>query len=176
MRKLTRDKPAIFYPKLVDLLSDCGVSFVLLPHLQSSGIHGAVKWVNKEKVILAMSDRRKTVDSFWFSFFHEIQHVLQQKIKQIIITNDKEQCVAALDEKLEEEDDEFAKNVLIPEERYSEFLAGGHINRERIVEFANTLEIDPSILLGRLQKEKKISYRFFNNLKKPFTSIPILFE
>ena len=98
IRKLTRKHPSEFYPKLVEIFSSCGVAFVILPHLPSSGIHGAVKWINKEKVILAMNDRFKYADIFWFSLFHEIKHVLQQKIKKTFIYNGK------LDKQMEDDE------------------------------------------------------------------------
>ncbi len=64
------------------------MAFVLLPHLKNSGVNGAVKWINKQKVILAMNDRRKYADTFWFSLFHEIGHVFQKKVAMLIVSQD----------------------------------------------------------------------------------------
>jgi addiction module HigA family antidote len=165
IRKLTTKRPSEFYPKLVKIFSSCGVSFVILPLLSSSGIHGAVKWINKDKVILAMNDRLKYADVFWFSLFHEIQHVLQQKIKKTIIISDK------LDVQLEEEADSFARDILIPPQKYNEFLSEGIFTENAIKAFAESIEIDPCIVLGRLQKENLVPYSWLNSLKKKYEII-----
>lgn len=165
IRKLTRKDPSEFYPKLVEIFSSCGVAFVILPHLPSSGINGAVKWINKEKVILAMNDRFKYADIFWFSLFHEIKHVLQQKIKKTFISNGK------LEKQLEEDADLFARDSLIPPMKYNEFLSEGVFTERTINEFAESIDIDPCIVLGRLQKEKRVPYNRLNSLKKQYEII-----
>ena len=55
IRKMTLQNPVDFLPRLTEILASCGVAFVVLPHLKNSGVNGAVKWINKEKVILAIN-------------------------------------------------------------------------------------------------------------------------
>ena len=62
IRDMTVQEPKIFYPQLKELLSECGVALVLLPNLKNCGIDGAVKWLGKDKVVLALNDRRKYAD------------------------------------------------------------------------------------------------------------------
>ena len=118
---MTLQSPQVFLPRLKEIFSKCGVTFVLLPYLKNSGVNGAVKWINKDKVILALNDRRKSADTFWFSLFHEIKHVLQQKHKQIFISG-QEINTAYLNEQLEAEADKFAQETLIPEKLYQAFI------------------------------------------------------
>lgn len=59
IRKMTVQVPSVFYPKLKELLADCVVALVLLPNLKNCGVNGAVKWLGKDRVILALNDRRK---------------------------------------------------------------------------------------------------------------------
>lgn len=163
IRSMTTKKPEIFYPRLKEIFKECGVAFILLEQLESSKINGAVKWLDKDKVILAINTRRKYADIFWFSLFHEIKHVLQEKYSKIILSN--ENNIEEMDIKLEEEADSFAKNILIPDEKYKEFLFNNDFSRESILNFAKEINIDKGIIVGRLQKEKIIPFTKYNDLK-----------
>jgi len=60
-----------------------------------------------------------------------------------------------LDKQMEDDADVFARDTLIPPEKYKEFLSKGVFTERAINEFAESIEIDPCIVLGRLQKEKR---------------------
>ena len=55
---MTIEETEKFLPKIKEILAECGVAFVLLPHLKNSGINGAVKWINEDRVVLAMNNRK----------------------------------------------------------------------------------------------------------------------
>ena len=86
IRGMTVQDPKKFYPRLKELLASCGVALVLLPNLKNCGVNGAVKWLGKDKVVLALNDRRKYADTFWFALFHELGHVLQQRVKVLLVS------------------------------------------------------------------------------------------
>lgn len=167
IRRMTVQSPDEFYPKLQDMLQSCGVALVLLPHLKNSGINGAVRWINKEKVLLAMNDRQKYADIFWFSFCHELRHVFQQKNKLTLI-NYSNKHIESIDEELEKDADEFAQKFLIPPEEYSKFLRTRNINSTSIRVFAKNINIHPGIVVGRLQHDKKIPIYMHNDLKSQY--------
>ena len=74
-------------------------------------VNGAVKWVNDERVVLAINNRGLDADKFWFSLFHEIRHVFQRKIKTVFISyNEKEKI--DVNNQLEEDANIFATNYL----------------------------------------------------------------
>lgn len=141
-------------------LAECGVVLVMLPYLKNSGLHGVVKWLNKDKVLVAISDRRKYIDTFWFTFFHEIGHVFQKRIKDISYTWEE----ASTDE-LEKNADKFAEELLIPEKDYNKFLAASNFTQFSIISFSNEINRDPGIVVGRLQNDKKIPHYQFNSLR-----------
>ena len=85
IRSLTVKYPKDFYPRLWELLASCGVALVLLPNLKNCGVNGAGKWLGKDKVVLALNDRRKYADTFRFALFHELGHVLQHRIKVLLV-------------------------------------------------------------------------------------------
>ena len=108
---MTTQSPEIFLPRMKEMFSDCGVAFVLLPHLKNSGVNGAVKWVSEERVVLAMNNRDLDNNKFWFSLFHEIKHVLQRKTSKVFISSSLEE-MKDINSILEIEADEFAKKYL----------------------------------------------------------------
>lgn len=59
IRSMIVQNPKDFYPRLRELLASCGVALVLLPNFKNCGVNGAVKWLGKDKVVLALNDRRK---------------------------------------------------------------------------------------------------------------------
>ena len=170
IRSMTVQDPKEFYPALKKILADCGVALVLLPNLKNSGVNGAVKWLGKDKVLLALNDRQKYADVFWFALFHELGHVLQQRIKVLLVSekNRDELEVNELIKKLETEADEFSKNTLIPRDEYDEFINRykGGFKADVIIEFALKMNILPGIVVGRLQQDKYLEYNTkLNSLK-----------
>lgn len=170
LRDLTLTEPSYFVPYLKKVLSSCGISFVLLPNLKNCGINGAVKWINNDKVVLALNDRRLYADTFWFSLFHEIKHVLQHKTKTLIVSLEKTE-LEDLDEKYELEADEFAKDILIPRDKYESFISKDSFSEESVKNFANSINIHPGIVVGRLQKDKLIPFSYLNQLKEQYKII-----
>lgn len=170
IRDMTTQDPQIFYPRLKELLASCGVALVLLPNLKNCGVNGAVKWLGKDKVIVALNDRRKYADTFWFALFHELGHVLQQRIKVLLVSEKNKEGLEtdSLIQRLETEADLFSQNMLIPKEKYKEFVNMNWrgFTEESICKFAAEINILPGIVVGRLQQDKYLTYQTsLNNLK-----------
>lgn len=170
IRSMTVKSPAQFMPRLREIFNECGVTFVLLPYLKNSNINGAVTWVNQNKVILALNDRRNYADTFWFSLFHEIKHVLQQKHKQLFISEIKND-LSSLDDRLEKEANDFASDTLISRQEYKSFLEQKNFSDEAIRAYAAKIGIQPGILLGRLQHDKKVSMNRGKMLREKYKVI-----
>lgn len=162
IRSFSNQDPKIFLPKLKELLASCGIAFVLLPHLSKTHVQGAVKWLKHDKVLLALTIRYKYADIFWFSFFHEIGHILNGSKKEIYITGED-----LTDKNTEKEADTFASNILIPEKEFQKFISNknNYLNAVNIKNFAHKIGIHPGIVVGRLQHEKLIDYKMHNNLR-----------
>ena len=167
IRTMTLQDPEVFLPRLREIFSECGVAFVLLPYLKNSGINGAVKWINQDRVVLAMNDRRLNADTFWFSLFHEIKHVLQQKTKTVFVSSSKQE-MKAMDEKLEEEADIFAQNTLIPIRDYRQFAPSKYTSDAEIIAFAKKIGIHPGVVAGRLQHDHIIAPNRCSALKQQY--------
>lgn len=167
LRGMTVQNPEVFLPRMREIFAECGVAFVLLPHLKNSGVNGAVKWVNNERVVLAMNNRGLDADKFWFSLFHEIKHVFQQKIKTVFISSSAEEMVD-YNNTLEDEADRFASNYLIPPSELRRFAPTKYTSDNEIIEFADSIGIHPGIVAGRLQHEKIIPQSRCSKLKEKY--------
>ena len=156
IRSLTLESPEVFHPKLVKILSDCGVAFVVVPNLKNAPINGATRWINPKKALLQMSIRNKYADIFWFSLFHELGHIIHHSKKTINIDFAENRTGLP---KEESEADLFASNSLIPSKNYEEFTTTGNFSIVAIKEFAKKLGIDSDIVIGRLQHDGLLPYK-----------------
>ena len=157
IRGMTRWDPKDFCPRLITLLADCGIALVFLPHIGGSFLHGAT-FYDKNKIVIGLTVRGKDADKFWFSLFHEIGHILYGHIGKLEGTTDTDELAA----------DSFARDTLIPRDVFYAYISHQMFNREAIVRFANSINIDPGIVVGRLQKEKYIEYSWHNDLKTKY--------
>ncbi|MDD2482013.1 MAG: HigA family addiction module antitoxin [Lutispora sp.] len=158
-RELTMKDPEEFYPIMKKLCAECGVALVLVEALPKTYICGATIW-RKDKAILALSVRGKRADIFWFTFFHELAHLIKhtKKISSI-----------SYDDDIEDEADKEASNYLIPDEQYKTFIEDyDYTNKSQIVDYAYTIGIAPCILVGRLLHDRLIDYKFYSDLRPSF--------
>jgi addiction module HigA family antidote len=167
LRGMTIQNPDDFLPRMREIFAECGVAFILLPHLKNAGVNGAVKWVSEDRVVLAMNNRGLDADKFWFSLFHEIRHVLQQKIKTVFISSSTEEMID-INSKLEQDADDFANNYLIPRAELRKFAPTRFTTDDEIVAFAESIGIHPGIVAGRLQHENIIPQNRCAKLKEKY--------
>lgn len=132
-----------FYPLIRKAFLDAGVIFVILPNISGSKTNGATKKVG-DNIMLMVNDRRLNSDSFWFTLFHEIGHIINGDFG---ISFDKETG------EQEELANKYAEDSLIPPEKYQEFLDRAQFTLQDIKTFADQIERDPGIVLGRLQND-----------------------
>jgi HTH-type transcriptional regulator/antitoxin HigA len=154
IRGLTKKKPQEFCRELKTIFSNCGVALVLLPHLKGTFLHGA-SFYDGNHIVMGLTIRGKYSDQFWFSLFHEMGHIIYGHIGKLDEIGEREK----------EEADNFAKDVLIPPDKYNLFIEKGCFTRDCILAFASNIDLAPGIVLGRLQKENYLPYDRFNNLK-----------
>lgn len=152
-RALTRD-PSHFKKPLVELCASAGVALVFVHELPSSGISGATRWLTPAKALIQLSLRYKRCDQLWFTFFHEVGHILLHGKTRIFLEGQAEQQ----DPKLEEEADKFARDMLIPPTEYTHFVsqARGFFSAQSVRAFAERIGVDPGIVVGRLQHDGEL--------------------
>lgn len=162
-RELTLKEPQDFYPEMVELCASCGIALVLVQHLPKTYACGATQWINADKAIVQLSVRGARADIFWFTFFHEIAHIVLHEKREFHLQE------SYGDDCDEDEADEHAGNWLIPLDEYEKFLDDDiGLSRSSIIKFSKKIEIHPCIVVGRLAHEKKIDYRYCNDLRPSF--------
>jgi len=154
-------------PNIIRICKGAGVAVVFLQGFDGVPVSGASLWLNSNKAMVLLSSRYRTDDHLWFTFFHELGHILLHSKKELFIEFDRSSLNLS---KEEEEANIFSANHLIPEKDLKEWLAceTSKISRNAVVSFSQTLGISPGILVGRLQFMQKIPVTHMNNLKKHY--------
>lgn len=161
IRALTDEEPDRFIPIIKRLCANAGVVLVLIPELPNTRLSGATRWLNTKKALIALSLRYKSNDQFWFTFFHEAGHLVLHEKKRVFIdyqTNG--------EDTLENEADDFARNLLIPPHLYKDFIEQASFFKPDIIQFAETIGVAPGIVTGILQYDGHIKYEWHNDLKQ----------
>ena len=155
------------FPQIKKILNDCGIALVALPYLKNSGLSGAVKWLNKDKVMLLLNDRGRDAGKFWFTLLHELRHIMQKRVTAVYLSartavNAEILSLGRNDAAEEEDADRFAQEALIPAKEYQAFKATRPLTVASIKHFAQSIHRSPAIVHGRLQKDEIISWSRFN--------------
>lgn len=137
-----------FYSRIRKEFFDAGVILEVLPNISGSNTNGATKKLGNN-IVLMVNDRRLYSDSFWFTLYHEIGHIINGDYG---ISFEKEKG------ELEEKADHYAQDMLIDAEAYTNFLKKKKFDATSIKRFAHEIDRDPGIVLGRLQNDKVVGY------------------
>lgn len=162
IKNMSLETPDIFYPRLKEILLNCGIVLVGLPNMKGANLNGATRRFKNGSVMLLITDRNKNADIFWFTLIHELGHIYNNDFYSDY--KDKEKYLEK-----ERAADEFARTFYIDDNSYHEFTSRNEFNSESITAFAENLHISPDILIGRLQHDHKISYSDFNYMKRKYT-------
>lgn len=137
-----------FFPLLKNAFLKAGVILIVLPNISGSKINGATKRIGRS-IMLMVNDRRLFSDIFWFTLFHEIGHIMNNDygISFDKDTGEKEKAA-----------NQYAADHLIPPMQYQKFLSQNDFSVQAIQNFAEKIDRDPSIIVGRLQNDKLVSY------------------
>lgn len=148
------------------LFAKYGIIFVATPYLKKSNIRAAVKKLSTGNYMIAINDRNKQEDFFWFSLAHEIAHIFCGHIS-------KNKLLLSLDNisnnaDIEREADIEASSYLISNEDWAKFTNDSSrcYTTEYIMRFSNYVGVCPAIVVGRLQHEKIIPYTAQYHLKR----------
>jgi HTH-type transcriptional regulator / antitoxin HigA len=169
IKTLTNEPFEVARLKIIELCAEAGVAVVFVPELSKMGVAGVTRWLNANKALIQMSLRYKRDDNFWFTFFHEGKHVLQENKDEMFFAGD-EGVAYDPNAPMEKEADEFSANFLIPEVDFKSFMAasGNQYSKAKIIQFSSRLNIAPGIVVGRLQHNKLLPPNYCNDLKRKY--------
>lgn len=156
IRRLTTENIETSIPKMQKLCSASGVALVLVPEMKKVPWSGASKWLNSEKALIILNLRGKSEDKFWFSFFHEAGHILNDNKTRLYIADNS-------DNPVEEKANKFAADFLIPEKFNKDIKT--YTQKVQVQCLANELGVSPGIVVGRFHHLTK-KWHLFNELIK----------
>lgn len=146
-------------PRLAkEWLSDRGVAMVVESHLSRTRLDGAAMVAPDGTPIVALTLRYDRLDNFWFTLLHECAHVLRH------LTHGAGSGVTEFYDDLEVEDnsdpreseaDAFARESLVPTERWDASAVRFAPSVDAAVMLADELGVSPSLVAGRVRHEKR---------------------
>lgn len=154
LRSLMAEQAENFFQELQSICLAAGVKVVYTPCLSKAPIHGATRWIG-DTPLIQLSARYKTNDKFWFTFFHEIGHILLHGKKYISIEN------ISYDEQSQEKEreaDDFAIKHTFSAEQEAEVLKAAPLEASDIVAFAKKFNTHPALIIGRFHKKGFMHY------------------
>ncbi|MFI0357275.1 HigA family addiction module antitoxin [Actinomadura sp. 9N407] len=158
LRQLTVQPSEIFFRLVRDICAANGIAVVVIPEITGARACGATKWLSPDKAMVMLSGRYKKNDQLWFTFFHELGHVIKHSKKDVWIENSQNR-----EDPSELEADGFARDLLIPPRKASRLSSLASLDEVRL--FAMEIGIAPGIVVGRMQRDGHLGYSVGNKLK-----------
>jgi hypothetical protein len=171
LRRLTRMRTGEALSRAQQICLRAGVALVVVPELPGTRISGCARWLSDIHALIGLTIRYKTDDQLWFTFFHEIGHILLHRERRSFVVDNAAESVSddVVDSemvKYEEEANRFAADTLIPTGAFAEFVRGRIFTNESVHDFAERLGIGPGVVVGRLQHDGYLKWTQGNALKQ----------
>jgi HTH-type transcriptional regulator / antitoxin HigA len=154
MRALSLQPPDQMGPALVRLCAEAGVALVFVPALPGTHVSGVARFLHGRPLI-QLSLLGKWNDVFWFSFFHEVAHVLKHPTRVIFL--DDAAAGDTADSPEEQDANRFATDTLIPRAQQARLPVLPLVATE-IEAFAAEIGVHPGIVVGQLQHRKLLPW------------------
>lgn len=165
VRNMTRREPFLqIVERVKEKFASAGVALVLTPELPGTHLSGATRWLTPMRPLVQLSLRHKTDDQFWFTLFHEADHVLDGQRRDYLDEGDGESAASADEERAA---DQFARDILIPPAEYAAFVERADFSESSVRTFAEEQGIAAGIVVGRLHTDGKLDRSFLVLLKRP---------
>ena len=152
---LSYTHPDSWLDDLQKICADSGVALVYTPCIAKAPIYGATRWIkNSTLPLIQITDRQKDYNTFWFTFYHELAHILYHGKKEIFIDGLESM---GPDKEKEEQADAFASRMLLSEKERNELFQYSQFNLELIIQLSEKFQKHPGIIVAQVQRQ-------YNNL------------
>jgi len=145
-----------------ELLAENGIALIVERHLPGSYLDGAAMLADGETPVVGLTLRYDRLDNFWFVLMHELGHVFLHLFDGLRFDFFDEEGGNDGDA-IEANADKFALDALIPEALWNQCLSRFALSEEAVRIDAETIGVDPSIIAGRIRKERG-NYTILNDL------------
>ena len=144
--------------ELQELLGKCGIAFQVVRNFRGAPVQGFIKETSAGRMILCLTIRRQRADSFWFTLFHEIAHILYGDYTIRFVDFD------STESGVEERANVFSRDILIAPDQYYQYIRTNDCSSWASIEqFAEKIGVQPFIVLGRLQKDGILDWSDYSN-------------
>jgi len=157
IQALAYTQPDSWLDDLQKICADSGVALVYTPCIAKAPIYGATRWIkNNTLPLIQITDRQKDYNAFWFTFYHELAHILYHGKKDIFIDG-----LDSMEPDKEKEDqaDAFASRMLLSEKERNELFQYSKFNRELIIQFSEKFQKHPGIIVAQVQRQYNDLYK-----------------
>lgn len=156
IRRLMIEQPHDFFIQLQKLCLDAGVILLFTPKLPKVPLSGSTRWIN-DTPLIQLTARYGQNDRFWFTFFHELGHIILHGKKYISLEN---VDFTAADPQKEQQAHDFAVKHTFSKEQELKLLEEHptSISASDIVNYAREFNTHPAMIIGRLQYLQLIPY------------------
>lgn len=143
-----------------NVLGEYGIQFSVVHNFRGAPVHGYISRRQDDTFHMALTIRGAYADIFWFSLFRELGHINNGDVKKAGGYID-----TGSNETAEQAADQFAADNLLDPRQYAAFVTNGSYGIEAIMEFARMQNVQPYIVIGRLQREQRIPYNQYSEYK-----------
>ena len=149
--------------RAAEMLRSKGILLVIEPQLPHTLLDGAALLLFDALPIIGLTLRHDRLDNFWYTLLHELGHIFlhfNHGLEAGFLDDDID---GPSTEKAETEADSFAQSQLLPKEIWNVSPARFTRSAALISTFAQSQNIHPAIVAGRLRKDRN-DYRIFEDL------------
>ena len=144
------------------MLAKKGIALVIERHLPGSYLDGAAMLGDGGRPVIGLTLRYDRLDNFWFVLLHELGHVFLHLFDGLRFDFFDEES-GPDNNSIEAKADKFALEALMPEQLWDQCLSRFALSEEAVRIDADNLGIHPSIIAGRIRKERG-NYTILNDL------------
>jgi Zn-dependent peptidase ImmA (M78 family) len=170
--EVMNDKKAMMIEKIINIIVEM-VHYT--PCIAKAPIYGATRWIkNNSLPLIQITDRKKDYKAFWFTFCHELAHILKHGKKDIFIDG-----IDSIkpDKEKEDEADSFSARMLLSEKERNELFKYHSFDKELILELSKKFKRHPGIIVAQVQRQDNHLYKNVQlnslNTKVEFTELSI---
>ena len=165
LRRLLLSAPEIRH--VPRILAEAGIRFVVVEHLPSTRIDGAVLWLDGNSPVIALSLRYDRIDHFWFTLSHELGHIELGHVKPggsgRLDVDMFANALASSENSAETDADLFAADFLVEQDALEDFIIRTRplYRKDKVMGFSMLQGVHPGIVVGQLQHREEVPWSSF---------------
>lgn len=158
IKRLMTEEYRLAIQKLQKIMARCGVAFQVVRNFRGAPVQGFIRQMPGNRLILCLTNRGRRADTFWFTLFHEIAHILNEDYSTRFVDFD------SVEGDKESRANAYARDTLIDPQLYAEFVReSDYLSWAVIRAFACKVGVPDFIVLGRLQNDKILDWSQFSD-------------